>query len=332
MNIFIVGGTGLLGSDAALKFIKLGHKVRTIALELPNIELPKELKIDIANYLNLSDSDLKNYLKDIDVLVFAAGIDDRITGKKPIYNLFKEYNIDPLEKMIKIAIEMGVKKVVILGSYFSYFDKIWPKDKLAINNPYIKSRVDQENMALAYSYYIDIVILELPYIFGTQKGRKPVWTILLKEILNMKGATLYPKGGTTMVTVNQVGDLIVNSSLKNTGTKIYPVGYYNITWKEMLSLFHKGMGINRKIITIPTFLFKLFGKLKDIEYKKQGLEAGLNMSKFSKSFAKEMFIDRSLIKDLDIKEDDIERNIIESVKVSMDAINGKKMIEMKIER
>lgn len=331
MNIFIVGGTGLLGSSAAIKFINLGHDVSTIALELPKVKLPKELKVDIGNYLNLNYGDLKKHLKDKDVLVFAAGIDDRVKGKKPIYNLFKEYNIDPLEKMIKVAIEMKVKKVVILGSYFSYFDKIWKKDKLSINNPYIKSRIDQENMALKYSDKIDIVILELPYIFGVQKGRKPVWTILLKEILSMKWATFYPKGGTTMVTVNQVGDLIVNASIKNTGTKVYPVGFYNMTWREMLTIFHKGMDINRKIITIPNFIFKIFGFIKDKSVDK-GYEMGLKMSKFSKSFSKYMYINKELIKELDIKDDDIEKNILDSVRESMNAINGEKMIEMKIEK
>ncbi len=331
MNVFIVGGTGLLGSEAAIRFIDLGHNVSTIALEMPKVSLPKELKIDIANYLELSDSDLRKCLKNIDVMVFAAGIDDRVSGPKPIYNLFKKYNIDPLEKMIKIAIEMGIKKVVILGSYFSYFNRVWPKDKLYLN-PYIKSRIDQESMSLSYTNKIDIVILELPYIFGIQKGRKPVWTILLKEILSMKGATFYPKGGTTMVTTKQVGEMIVNASIKDVGTKVYPVGCYNMKWTELLSIFHDAMGINRKVITIPTFLFKLFGYFKDLEYKKKGLESGLKMSKFSKSFAKEMFIDKSHIEELDINDDDIVGAIKESIRSSMDAINGENMIEMKIDK
>lgn len=47
-------------------------------------------------------------------------------------------------------------------------------------------------------------VLELPYIFGTQPGRKPVWVFLVEQVRQMKGATLYPRGGTTMVTVRQV--------------------------------------------------------------------------------------------------------------------------------
>ena len=59
MKVFIVGGTGLLGSNAAVKFIELGHEVSTIALELPNVKLPKELQVDIGNYLDLSDDELE---------------------------------------------------------------------------------------------------------------------------------------------------------------------------------------------------------------------------------------------------------------------------------
>ena len=35
----------------------------------------------------------------------------------------------------------------------------------------------------------DVAVLELPYIFGTQPGRKPVWVFLVENIRSMKGVT-----------------------------------------------------------------------------------------------------------------------------------------------
>ena len=32
MNIFMIGGTGLLGCEAATQLIKMGHKVTSVAL------------------------------------------------------------------------------------------------------------------------------------------------------------------------------------------------------------------------------------------------------------------------------------------------------------
>lgn len=34
MNIFMIGGTGLLGCEAATQLIKMGHKVTSVALHL----------------------------------------------------------------------------------------------------------------------------------------------------------------------------------------------------------------------------------------------------------------------------------------------------------
>ena len=53
---------------------------------------------------------------------------------------------------------------------------------------------------------------------------------------------MWPRGGTAMVTVKQVGQAIAGAVERNKGGKCYPIGYYNLTWKELLSTFHKYMG------------------------------------------------------------------------------------------
>ena len=62
-------------------------------------------------------------MKGCEGFVFAAGIDERVEGPAPIYELFKKYNITPLERFLRIAKDCGVKHVAICGSYFSYFAK-----------------------------------------------------------------------------------------------------------------------------------------------------------------------------------------------------------------
>lgn len=78
----------------------------------------------------------------------------------------------------------------------------------------------------------DVAVLELPYIFGTQPGRKPVWVFLVENIRSMKKTTMWPKGGSTMVTVKQVGQAIAGALERNRGGKCYPIGYYNMEWKQ----------------------------------------------------------------------------------------------------
>ena len=214
MKVFLVGGTGLLGSAAAEELIKRGHEVKAIALPpVPEgANLPPQMSLEFKNYLTFSDDEIRQYLSGCEGFVFASGIDERVTGPKPIYDYFNKFNVTPLERLLRIAKECGVKHAVICGSYFSYFDKKWPSLELSKWHPYIRSRRTQEKMALPFADdNFGVAILELPYIFGVQQGREPVWTIIVKAVRGMKGVTMYPKGGTTMVTRKQVAQAMAGA-------------------------------------------------------------------------------------------------------------------------
>ena len=116
----------------------------------------------------MTDDEIRAHLKGMDGFVFAAGVDERVEGPAPIYDLYKKYNIDPVRRLLTLCKECGVKHAVILGSYFSFADKIWPQLELAKNHPYIRSRRDQEDVAMSFADdNFDVAVLELPYIFGT---------------------------------------------------------------------------------------------------------------------------------------------------------------------
>lgn len=338
MKVFIIGGTGLLGSIAANLLIDRGDEVKTISLPpLPvGADINPKMEIEFGNYMEMSDEDLLAKLKGYDALVFASGVDDRVAGPSPVYDLYEKYNTKPTERFLRLAKEAGIKKAVVLGSYFTYFARKNPEWELGKWNPYIRSRLHQDEVALSFADdNFSVAILGLPYIFGTQKGRKPVWTILVENILSMKKKTMWPKGGTTMVTVRQVGEAIVGAIDRNVGGNYYPIGYYNYTWVEMLKLFHKGMGCpNKPIKTIPDWMFRLGGKMTLKKNKKAGIEAGLNMVKFSKMMCSNAFIEPSLgCLPLGVTGDDIEAAILDSVTLSMQAIKGeiKDIVDMKAE-
>lgn len=328
MKIFMIGGTGLLGSEAARVLIERGHEVTSIALPpLPQgAVLPPEMKIEYGNYLEMSDEKIREYMKDCEGFVFAAGVDERVEGPAPIYNLFKKYNIDPLKRLLSIAKECGIKHVAICGSYFSHFAKTRPELNLTKWHPYIRSRIDQEEMAMSFaSDNFDVAVLELPYIFGTQPGRKPVWVFLVEQIRGMKKFTMYPKGGTAMVTVHQVGQAIAGAIDYNKGGNCYPIGWYNMTWKEMLAVVHKYMSCpNRKIITIPNWMYAIGGKKLMKEQKKNNIEGGLHMVKFTALQCSNLFIDKNLgCEQLHVEADDIDSAIGDSIKLCLEVLDGK---------
>jgi nucleoside-diphosphate-sugar epimerase len=328
MKIMMIGGTGLLGSEGAAEMIRRGHEVSTIALPpLPaGAVLPPEMKVEFGNYMELTDDEIRKHFEGCEGFVFAAGVDERVEGPAPIYELFKKYNITPLERLLRIAKECGVKHAVICGSYFSYFAKQRPELQLSRWHPYIRSRVDQEAMAMSFADdNFSVAVLELPYIFGTQPGRKPVWVFLVEMIRGMKNATMYPKGGTTMTTVKQIGQALAGALENTKGGECWPIGWYNMTWKEFLAIVHKHMGVpDRKIITIPKWMYAMGSKGIMKKQKEEGNEGGLHMVKFADLQCAELFIDKSLgCVPLGVTDDDIDAAIGDSIRLCLDILDGK---------
>ncbi|MBE0600833.1 MAG: NAD(P)H-binding protein [Firmicutes bacterium] len=326
MKALIIGGTGLLGSQAARELLRRGHELTGLALPPAMGDTPPEMRLSFGSYLDMADDALLALLRGCDGLVFAAGVDERVEGPPPIYDFFRKYNIIPLERILRLAKQAGVRRAVICGSYFSYFDKIWPELELSKWHPYIQSRRDQEAAALAFADdSFAVSVLELPYIFGAQPGRRPVWVFLVEYIRKMRPFTVYPRGGTTMVTVRQVGQAIAGALEQGKGGACYPIGYYNMSWREMLTRFHRHMGTPRKtIVTIPTAAFALFSRRLLKQQQTKGIQGGLNLAKFPALQTRNQFIDKALgCEPLGVTPDDIDQAIGQSVVLSLDVLDGK---------
>ena len=337
MKVFMIGGTGLLGCEAARIFIERGHQVKSVALPpLPEgAPIPEEMEIELCNLYEKSDEEIKEMMTGCDCFVFAAGVDERVEAPAPVYDLYYKCNIAPLKRLLPICKEVGMKNAVILGSYFAYLAKERPDMKLTEKHPYIRSRIDQEEVAFSFAdENFDVAVLELPYIFGTQPGRKPVWVILIEQIKRMDKLpfTMYPGGGTAMLTVRQVGEVIVGAAEKSKGAKAWPISMYNQTWKEFLKIVYaaRGMGENRKIVSVAPWMMRMgLGGVKK-EYAEKGIESGIDVDGLADIMGLNLFIDRKYSEELGATEDDIRAAIFDSIKVSQASYDGKvKLLEMK---
>ena len=335
MKVFIIGGTGLIGSEGAEELINRGHSVSALALPpLPEgAVFPPEMDIEFGSYMELSDDEMCRKMEGFDVFMFAAGIDERVGGPAPVYEMFRKYNITPLERLLDAAKKSGVRQAVVCGSYFSYFSRVWPQYRLYDFHPYIRSRVDQENMVLSSAdENFHTAVLQLPYIFEVQPGRKPVWVFLAEQIRGMKKATLYPSGGTAMITAKQAGQCIAGAAENNTGGTAYPAGWYNMTWHELLGIVHRYMGTpDKKIRTLPKWLYKL--GMRSIEKKQRaaGIEGGLDMVRFADIMYSKTFIEKDIIETkLGVGPDDIEAAVGASILLSLEILEKKtEVIDMK---
>ena len=144
---------------------------------------------------------------------------------------------------------------------------------------------------------------------------------------------LYPKGGTAMLTCRQVGQAIAGAAVREkAGFEAIPVAMYNMKWDKFLKIVYeaRGMGPDRKIVGVQPWMMKLgmIGIAKD--YKKRGIESGMDPFNLPDIMNLDLFINNQYTKELGVQEDDIEAAITDSIRVSQASYDGKvKLLEMK---
>jgi len=292
-KVVVIGGTGFLGYYAVREFIRRGHSVTIVALPpLPEEGLfPKEVNITLANIDKLDDSSIMDILKGHDAIVFAAGADDRVIPKAPAYEFFHQANVLSCKRVLSLARQSGIKRGVILSSYFLHFDRTWPEERLSEHHPYIRSRKEQAQQSMDVSMPdLQLMILELPYIFGSMPGRTPLWKPLIGYI-NSRYPLFYMRGGTNMIAVEHVGEAIVGAIEKGEGGHSYTVGDENLTWVEFLERILRILGKKKRIVIVPTCLVRLVLRLVGLQHRLRGRESGLDPVRFAAIQTRNTFFD-----------------------------------------
>ena len=148
---------------------------------------------------------------------------------------------------------------------------------------------------------------------------------IAEQIRGSKGNVMYPKGGSTMVTVHQVGQALAGALEHTQGGKCWPIGWYNLTWKEMLASMCKHMGCpEKKVTTIPNWMFTIGCKSMVKEYKKKNIDNGLYLPKLADIQCNTLFIDKSLgCEPLGVESDDIDAAIGDSMRLCAAILDGK---------
>ncbi len=315
-NVVVIGGTGFIGYNAVKEFIRSGYNVTVLALPpMPKEDLfSKEVMIRLADLNSCTDAELISLLNGQDALVYAAGVDDRVIPKKPAYDFFYAANVKPCIRLFSLARKAGVKRAVLLSSYFCYFDRIWPEKKLSLHHPYIRSRQEQAKRSIdAAGPALDLMILELPYIFGAIPGRTPLWKPLIQYV-NSSLPLFYTKGGTNVIAVEDVAKAIVGAIEYGKAGGRYVIGDKNLTWKELLQKFSVILGKNQKVKTIPTFLVRMIMNIIKIKSKLLNKESGLDPVKYVDIQTVNTFFDPRPAKEiLRFGEDDLNQALKETV-------------------
>ena len=284
VRILIIGGTGFVGYHALKEALKHGHEVSVLALPpVPADDLlPQEVKATLSDLNKLSDENLLTHLKNQEAVVFAAGADDRTIHRAPAYESLFEANVKACVRLFTLARKAGVKRGVLISSYFAHFDRICPEKRLSHFHPYIRSRQEQEKRSLkAAMPDLELMILELPYVFGSMPGRLPLWKPLV-DYIHSPFPLFYTRGGTNIIAVKHVAEAIIGAIEQGKGGERYLIGEENVSWIDLLRRLSILAGGKKKVIILPNYIVREAMRMIALYHKMQGKEAGLNPVEFTK--------------------------------------------------
>ena len=276
MHVLIIGGTGFIGYHAVLEFLRRGHRVTATARNNPaQGMLPDEATFHLGDVNKMTESDLKRLLSGHDAVVYAAGADTATPHPSPAYDYFYRENVQPCIRLFSAAREVGVTRGVILGSYFNTLDRLRPELRLSTIHPYVRSRHAQaEESIKAAMPALQLMILELPYIFGSMPGRPSQWAGLVNYVRSPY-PLFFPSGGTAAISVKHVAEAIVGAIEQGLGGERYPIGEENLTWVELLGRLSQLVRRPKRVITVPTPIIRSTLGAYQLILQLRGLESGL---------------------------------------------------------
>ena len=316
-KVLVIGGQGFIGFHLIHILKQRNYEVVIASRKLQhNTEFHgfPIIHFDLAHF---SDEAILSVLKDFQVVVFGGGADDRTMPKEDPKTFFYRENVVPCVKLATLGKQVQLEKLVILGSYFTYFNRMKPEWKMAERHPYVRSRVLQQEETLhAADNQVKVEILELPYIFGAAPNMIPLWKPLVKYI-NATPWVFYTRGGTAMIGVEEVARAIVGAIEYQGSNSIWQIGAENHTWSGMITMFGAALGKKRKTVILPTTLVRFFSWLTRLFFKITGKKSGLDIYHFISTQTAQTYLDTTeSMRELQYGQGDLKKSIEETVRAS----------------
>lgn len=293
MRIVVVGGSGLIGAHVADVLRERGHAATTVARTArPGID--RVLDVESAPV-----DELRTLLAGHDGVVYAARTEEQRPLRKPIYPVFRRNMVEPVVRLFAAARDEGLTRGVIMGSYYTYFDRQYPQWSLAARHTYVRCRVEQAREGReAAGAGLPVAVLELPFVFGRAGDRLPNWAGPLDRWARSRLPLVMPAGGTAATSAGGVAEVAVDA-LERAGGEDIPVADENLTWHDMMARIAEAVGRRRKVGRLPTGVARAALRLGGGLQALGGKESGVNPSHAAGLLLAELFVEPATGRSLD---------------------------------
>lgn len=241
MKVLVVGGTGLIGGDAALLLRAQGHEVAIAARRpAPAATAMAELEFLPCDYLagGLPLAVLARF----EALVFAAGNDIRHAPRGfDDSTHWDRVNSEGVPTFLAQVRAAGVRHAVNVGSFYPQ-----AAPQLVDTIPYVRSRkrADDGARALAAADF-RVMSVNAPWIVGALPGLEVgFFTALMRYAAGtlVPGPTFVPAGGVNFMSARSLSQAIAGALERGHSGAAYLVGDENLTFREFFGHFFRAAG------------------------------------------------------------------------------------------
>ncbi|RKR86270.1 nucleoside-diphosphate-sugar epimerase [Micromonospora pisi] len=280
-----MGGSGLIGAHVVEVLRERGHAVTTLARTArPGID-------HLLDVESASVDELRPLLAGHDGVVYATRTDEQRPLRKPIYPAFRRDNVEPVVRLFTAARHEGLTRGVIMGSYYTYHDRLHPQWRLAARHTYIRCRVEQAREGRAAAGPdLPVAVLELPFIFGRAGDRLPNWAGPLDRWARSRSPLVVPAGGTAAASARSVADVAVEA-LEHARAEDIPVADENLTWHDMIARIAEAVGRPRRVRRLPAAAVRAALRSGGVLQSLGGKESGVNPTYLADLLLAELFIE-----------------------------------------
>ena len=215
------------------------HVSRALAAEAPVIELRADV----------DDETLADAIKSVEVVHSCAQTwspASRLRNRREPPEL--------LRRIVEAARHAGVRRLVHVSTIDVYGPdhgaKITEKSKLKPTHPYERLKLYEETWLVDAAPALEVVVLRPARIFG--RGEDWMLPNLMRAIA--RGRVWVPGGGRVMQTfiaAEDVGRACLAAADRGRPGKIYLVGGFDATWRDLLESSARAAGIGAEIVNVP---------------------------------------------------------------------------------
>ncbi|MBO4164318.1 NAD-dependent epimerase/dehydratase family protein [Micromonospora antibiotica] len=284
MRILVVGGSGLIGTHVVGVLRGRGHPVTTVARTAqPGVDHLLDLE-------SAAIDDLRSLLAGHDGVVLATRADEQRVLPRPIHPLLRRELVDPVVRLFTAAREEGLTRGVVMGSYYTHFDRLHPRWRLTTRHSYIRCRWEQAREGRAAAGPdLPVTVLELPFVFGRTGDRLPNWAGPLDRWARSRAPLAVPVGGTAAASARSVAEVAVDALEQARGEDV-PVADENLTWAAMMGRIADAVGRPRRVGRLPAPVVRASLGCGGLLHGLARREAGLNPTHLGDLLLAELFI------------------------------------------